>query len=41
MEIYSIHDKEFETFGKVVDCPFFELFEKFHHIQAEMWYNNL
>ena len=28
MEIYSIYDKEFETFGKAVDCPFFGLFEK-------------
>ena len=28
MKIYSIHDKEFEAYGQVVECPFFELFEK-------------
>ena len=28
MKIYSIHDKEFLALGKVLDCPFFELFEK-------------
>ena len=27
MKIYSICDKEFENFGKVIDCPFFELFK--------------
>ena len=26
MKIYSIHDKEFNAFGKVIDCPFFDLF---------------
>ena len=28
MKIYSIHDKEFEKYGQVVACPYFELFEK-------------
>ena len=28
MKIYSIHDKEFEAYGQVVECPFFDLFEK-------------
>ena len=28
MKIYSIHDKQFNNYGKVVDCPFFERFEK-------------
>lgn len=28
MKIYSIHDKEFEEYGQVVECPFFDLFEK-------------
>ena len=28
MKIYSIHDKEFEQYGQVVDCPYFDLFEK-------------
>ncbi len=28
MELYSIHSKEFEKYGQVVDCPYFELFEK-------------
>lgn len=28
MKIYSVHDKEFETFGEVVACPFFDAFEK-------------
>lgn len=27
MKIYSIHDKEFDSLGKVLDCPFMELFE--------------
>ena len=27
MKIYTICDKEFENFGKVIDCPFFELFK--------------
>lgn len=28
MEIHSIHDKEFENYGKVIGCPYFNLFEK-------------
>ena len=28
MKIYSINDKEFEAYGKVVACPFFGVFEK-------------
>ena len=28
MKIYSIHDKEFENYGEVVACPFFDVFEK-------------
>lgn len=28
MIIYSIHDKEFKDFGEVIDCPFFDLFER-------------
>ena len=27
MKIYSIHDKEFDSLGKVLDCPFMDLFE--------------
>ena len=27
MKIYSIHDKEFNNFGEVIECPFFGLFE--------------
>ena len=28
MKIYSIRDKQFNNYGKVVECPFFEIFEK-------------
>ena len=28
MKVYSIYDKEFENYGKAVDCPFFDVFEK-------------
>lgn len=28
MKIYSIHDKEFLQYGEVVNCPFFDLFER-------------
>lgn len=28
MKIYSIHDQEFNSYGKVIECPFFDLFEK-------------
>lgn len=28
MKIYSIHDKDFDQYGQVVACPYFELFEK-------------
>lgn len=28
MKVYSIHDKQFKNYGEVVDCPFFNLFEK-------------
>ena len=28
MKVYSIHDKEFSSYGDVIDCPFFEVFEK-------------
>lgn len=28
MKIYSIHDLAFNNYGKVVDCPFFDLFER-------------
>ena len=27
MKIYSVHDKQFKTFGRAVDNPFSELFE--------------
>ena len=28
MKVYSIHDQEFNCYGKVIECPFFSLFEK-------------
>lgn len=28
MKIYSIHDQEFKNYGEVLNCPFFDLFEK-------------
>ena len=28
MKIYSVHDKEFKRYGSVVECPFFDVFEK-------------
>ena len=27
MKIYSVHDKQFKTFGRAVENPFSELFE--------------
>ena len=27
MEIYSVHDEQFKTFGRAVENPLFELFE--------------
>ena len=28
MKVYSVHDNEFKKYGKVIDCPFFDVFEK-------------
>lgn len=28
MKIYSIHDKEFNAYGEVIACPYFDLFER-------------
>jgi hypothetical protein len=28
MKVYSIHNEEFKSYGKVIDCPFMKLFER-------------